>query len=140
MPSANPARGYIVDDSDPIRQRLVSVLEAIDNVSVVGQARNATEAIAGIRVARPDFVLLDLHLERGSRSGIDVLNTVHRELPAVTFIVLTNHSEPQYRLACARAGATHFLDKSTEFDDVRTIVEEIAGRHPGTRLAIGIPQ
>lgn len=129
MPSVNSIRGYIVDDSDSIRQRLVSVLEAIDNVSVVGQARNATDAIAGILSSRPDFVLLDLHLERGSRSGIDVLGAVLGELPTVTFIVLTNHSEPQYRLACARAGATHFLDKSTEFDDVRTIVEQIAVRH-----------
>ena len=127
MQSVSATKCYIVDDSDSIRQRLVSMMEAIGNVTIVGQARNATDAIAGILAARPDFVLLDLNLEVGSRSGIDVLSTVHRELPAVEFVVLTNHSEPQYRRACARAGAAHFLDKSTEFDSVRTIVADIAG-------------
>lgn len=129
MQSVNATTGYIVDDSDSIRQRLVSMLEAMDNVTIVGQARNATEAIAGILAARPDFVLLDLNLEPGSRSGIDVVSIVHRELPAVAIVVLTNHSEAQYRSACARAGAAHFLDKSTEFDSVRTIVADIAGNH-----------
>ena len=125
MHSVTATTGYIVDDSDSIRRRLVSILEAIDNVSVVGVASNASEAIAGILAVRPDFVLLDLNLKSGSHSGMDVLRIVHLQLPAVELVVLTNHSEPQYRRACARAGANHFLDKSTEFDSVRTIVLDI---------------
>ena len=45
------------------------------------------------------------------------------------FVVLSNHSEPQYRRACAKAGARYFLDKSTEFDCVRTVIAEIAAQH-----------
>ena len=124
---------YIVDDSDSIRQRLVWMLESMQDVSVVGQAGSASDAIAGILSTHPDSVLLDLNLGEGS--GIDVLNTVHKQLPVVAFVILTNHSEPQYRRACARAGAEYFLDKSTEFESVRdTIAQIAAGLH--TRRAL----
>lgn len=118
---------YIVDDSDSIRQRLVTMLESMPDVAVVGEARSASDAIAGILATRPDSVLLDLNL--GTSSGIEVLNTVRKQLPVVTFVILTNHSEPQYRRACARAGAEYFLDKSTEFDGVRNIIAKIAAAH-----------
>ena len=119
---------YIVDDSDSIRQRLVSILESIDGVAVVGQAGNASDAIAGILATHPDSVLLDLNL--GGGSGLEMLKTLHQQLPIVKFVILTNHSEPQYRRACARAGAEYFLDKSTEFDTVRNIIAGIAAGHP----------
>ena len=118
---------YVVDDSDSIRQRLVTMLGSMPDVAVVGEARNAADAIAGILSTRPDSVLLDLNL--GSGSCIEVLNTVHKQLPVVAFVILTNHSEAQYRRACARAGAEYFLDKSTEFDSVRNVIAKIAAAH-----------
>ena len=118
---------FIVDDSDSIRQRLIAMLESMADVAVVGQARSATEAIDGILATNPDSVLLDLNL--GTSSGMEVLSTVRRQLPIVEFVVLSNHSEPQYRRACAKAGARYFLDKSTEFDCVRTVIAQIAAQH-----------
>jgi DNA-binding NarL/FixJ family response regulator len=118
---------FIVDDSDSIRQRLIAMLESMADVAVVGQARSATEAIDGILATNPDSVLLDLNL--GTSSGMEVLSTVRRRLPIVEFVVLSNHSEPQYRRACAKAGARYFLDKSTEFDCVRTVIAQIAAQH-----------
>jgi DNA-binding NarL/FixJ family response regulator len=118
---------FIVDDSDSIRQRLIAMLESMADVAVVGQARSATEAIDGILATNPDSVLLDLNL--GTSSGMEVLSTVRRQLPVVEFVVLSNHSEPQYRRACAKAGARYFLDKSTEFDCVRTVIAQIAAQH-----------
>ena len=118
---------FIVDDSDSIRQRLIAMLESMADVAVVGEARSAAEAIDGILATNPDSVLLDLNL--GTSSGMEVLSTVHRQLPVVEFVVLSNHSEPQYRRACAKAGARYFLDKSTEFDCVRTVIAQIAAQH-----------
>ena len=118
---------FIVDDSDSIRQRLIAMLETMADVSIVGEARSAAEAIDGILATHPDSVLLDLNL--GASSGMEVLSTVHRQLPVVEFVVLSNHSEPQYRRACAKAGARYFLDKSTEFDCVRTVIAQIAAQH-----------
>ena len=121
---------YIVDDSDSIRQRLVSMLAAMANVAVVGEARTESEAIAGIVATSPNIVLLDLNL--GSGSGLQVLRAVRRKLPRVEVVVLTNHSEPQYRSACIKAGARHFFDKSTQFDCVRTVISDFATNRTGS--------
>ena len=115
---------YIVDDSAAIRSRLVDLLSRIDGVSVVGESASASDAIAGILEVRPHGVLLDLNLM--GRAGIEVLRTVHPQAPDIVFVVLTNHAEPQYRSACAKAGARYFLDKSCDFDRVPAVIAEIA--------------
>lgn len=124
MQTPRHTRFYIVDDSAAIRTRLTEMLSKIDAVDIVGEAESSREAIDGILETRPDSVLLDLNL--GATSGIDVLRVVRAKAPEIVFIVLTNHSEPQYRAACQRAGARYFLDKSTEFERVRGVVAEIA--------------
>ncbi len=126
--ATQPSKLYIVDDSPAIRLRLVDLVSRMEGVQVVGEAANAPQAVVDILALRPDSVLLDLDL--GDSSGMQVLRSVHPQMPDVKFVVLTNHSEPQYRRACERAGAAYFLDKSTEFDQVRQVVAEIASaRH-----------
>ena len=122
-----PTSVYIVDDSDSIRERLVSMLSDIGQVAIVGEAKTVPQAIEGIMRTRPCSVLLDLNL--GGASGLGVLKAIRGLLPVTTFVVLTNHSEAQYRTACAKAGAGYFLDKSTEFDRVREVIGEIAAKH-----------
>ena len=115
---------FIVDDSASIRVRLAEMLGRIDGVSVVGEASCAPEAIAAILKTRPDSVLLDLNLM--GHTGLDVLRAVRSKAPEIVFVVLTNHSESQYRDACVAAGARYFLDKSQELDRVREVIAEIA--------------
>jgi DNA-binding NarL/FixJ family response regulator len=123
-----PTQVFIVDDSTSIRLRLNEMLRHMGDVAIVGEADSATAAVDGILRTHPDSVLLDLNLM--GKSGMDVLRIVHPQAPDIVFVVLTNHSEPQYRRACARAGARYFLDKSTEFERVREVIAEIAStRH-----------
>jgi DNA-binding NarL/FixJ family response regulator len=124
MQPTRPNNVFIVDDSAGIRVRLTEMLGAMGGMRVVGEAASAREAIAGIIRTRPDSVLLDLNLV--GPTGLDVLRAVRPRLPDTVFVVLTNHSEPQYRKACAEAGAAYFLDKSTELDRVREVLVEIA--------------
>ena len=124
MQTERPTHIYIVDDSAAIRARLGEMLSRLEGVRVVGQAAEGPRAATEILALRPDSVLLDLKL--GVGSGMQVLRTVHPQAPAIAFVVLTNHSEPQYRRACERAGAAYFLDKSTEFDRVPGVIAEIA--------------
>jgi DNA-binding NarL/FixJ family response regulator len=128
MDAQRPTQVFIVDDSTSIRLRLNEMLRRMDDIAVVGEADSASAAVDGILRTHPDSVLLDLNLM--GKSGMDVLRAVHPQAPDIVFIVLTNHSEPQYRRACARAGARYFLDKSTEFERVREVLAEIAStRH-----------
>jgi DNA-binding NarL/FixJ family response regulator len=71
-------------------------------------------------------VLLDLNLM--GHTGIEVLRSVHPKAPKIAFVVLTNHSEPQYRRACTEAGAAYFLDKSSDFDEIPRVLAEISAR------------
>jgi DNA-binding NarL/FixJ family response regulator len=128
MTNPRTTQVYIVDDSPAIRARLAEMLGRMPEVRIVGEAAGAPQAAVDILALRPDSVLLDLNL--GGSSGIQLLNTLHPQAPEVVFVVLTNHAEPQYRRACQRAGASYFLDKSTEFDRVPGVIAEIAAtRH-----------
>jgi DNA-binding NarL/FixJ family response regulator len=128
MKAARPTNVYIVEDSAPIRSRLTEMLQRIEGVRVVGEAANAPNAVVDILSLRPDSVLLDLNL--AGSNGMQVLEAIHGLAPEIAFIVLTNHAEPQYRAACARAGASYFLDKSTEFNRVPSVIAEIAAVRP----------
>lgn len=125
---ATPARVFIVEDSASIRERLYEQLREIDGVSVIGNTDTADSAVEAILRTRPDSVILDIHLFDGN--GMDVLREVHVLAPEVMFIVLTNHSNAQYRRACLQAGARYFFDKSTEFGKVREVIAGLgATRH-----------
>jgi DNA-binding NarL/FixJ family response regulator len=128
MQTKRPNHVFIVDDSAHIRARLVEMLFEMGGMRVIGEAGCARDAIAGIISTRPDSVLLDLNLL--GRSGLDVLRAIRPRLPDTVFVVLTNHSDSQYRQACSDAGAAYFLDKSTEFERVRDVLAQIAStRH-----------
>lgn len=123
MNAGNRTSIYIVEDLPAMRDRLAELVSEIGGVDVVGSAATPAEAIAGVLRSRPDCVLLDYQLEGGT--GLDVLRAVHQQAPEIVFVVLTNHTQPQYRRACLAAGASHFLDKSTEFGLIRGLVEHM---------------
>ncbi len=124
MPGTRPHNVYIVEDSAAIRLRLAELIAAMHGVCVVGESASAGDAIAGILRTRPDSVLLDLKLT--DRTGLDVMRAVRPKAPEITFVVLTNHCESQYRDACMEAGARYFLDKSQDFSRVPAVLAEIA--------------
>ena len=119
---------FIVDDSAIVRDRLAQMISELPGVTVVGHADIAFEAIQEIRRLRPACVVLDISMPGGS--GIYVLETVKRENPALTVIMLTNFAHDQYRQKCLQLGADHFFDKTTEFERVLDILGQTAGRAP----------
>src|SRR5512141_913361 len=108
---------FLVEDSAPIRMRLAAVLGDMQGVTIVGEAETPASAIEGILRTHPDSVVLDIQLNGGS--GIEVLRKVRSVDPGIVFIMLTNHANPQYRRICLDAGASYFLDKSSEFENVK---------------------
>ena len=112
---------FIADDSLVVREHLVTMLDELAGIVIVGQAETVAEAISAIGKLRPDVVILDIHMPDGS--GIDVLQTIKQDEPAPVVIVLTNYPYPAYRQKCLQAGADFFLDKSTEFDQIPKLFE-----------------
>ncbi|GAB4453821.1 MAG: response regulator transcription factor [Anaerolineae bacterium] len=122
---------FIADDSLIVREHLVTLLDELAGVEIVGQAGNVAEAISGIRKLQPDVVILDIRLPDGS--GIDVLQNIKQDKPAPLVIILTNYPYSGYRQRCLSAGADFFLDKSTEFDQLPKLFERLkqnAGSDP----------
>lgn len=114
---------YIVDDLPSMRERLREIVSDIEGAHVVGDAGTPATAIEGILALRPTCVLLDYRLEGGT--GLDVLRAVAARAPETTFVVLSNHPDPQYRRACIAAGAHHFLDKSSEFHCIFEVIRDL---------------
>ena len=112
---------FIADDSLIVREHLVTMLEELAGIEIVGQAENVAEAISAIRILKPDAVILDIRMPGGS--GIDVLQNIKQDDLAVLVIVLTNYPYPGYRQKCLQAGADFFLDKSAEFDQIPELFE-----------------
>ena len=114
---------FLVDDAAPIRARLGDMLRKIGGVIVVGEAESVSSAIEGISRTRPQYVVLDIRLIDGS--GIDLLRKLKPIHPEIVFIMLTNQSEPQYRKVCLANGANYFLDKSSEFEKITVLLQEL---------------
>jgi DNA-binding NarL/FixJ family response regulator len=114
---------FIVDDVPSMRARLAEFITDIPGVKVVGAAGSTSDAINGILETHPSCVLLDFKLIGGT--GVDVLRAVHAKTPGTVFVVLTNSPDPQYRRACMEAGADHFFDKSTEFERIGEVIQDL---------------
>lgn len=111
---------FIVDDSAVVRDRLAQMISELPGITVVGHADIAFEAIQEIRRLRPDCVVLDISMPGGS--GMYVLETVKREHPGLTVIMLTNFAHDPYRQKCLQLGADYFFDKTSEFEKVLDIL------------------
>ena len=116
---------FVVEDSAAVRERLVEMIRELTNIEVVGEAETYAGAVAGIRDALPDVAILDIKLANDAGSGIDVLNAVRKELPALRAIVMSNYVTPQHLKASADAGAEYFLDKTVDFERIPGILEQM---------------
>jgi DNA-binding NarL/FixJ family response regulator len=115
---------FIVDDSPMVRDRLVTIISALPDVTVVGQADTAFEAIESIRNLRPAIVVLDLSMPGGG--GMHVLETIKKDRPAPVVVMLTNFAHEPYRQKCLQLGADFFFDKSTEVGRLAEVLRQLS--------------
>ena len=120
--SNHKIRIFIADDSLIVRERLVTMLNELAGIEIVGQAENVAEAVSGIRDLQPDVVILDIRMPGGS--GIKVLQNIKQAGAGPMVIILTNFPYPGYRQRYLQAGADFFLDKSSEFDHIPYLLEQ----------------
>jgi DNA-binding NarL/FixJ family response regulator len=116
----------IVEDSDIVRALWREMVAKIAGLSLTGEFNRASTAIAAIRRAPPDVVLLDIHLSEGN--GIEVLRVVTAEYPMTKVIVVSNCADPIHRRHFTKAGAYAFYDKSHELAALRGTLEHLAQR------------
>ena len=119
-------RVFLVEDSAPVRQRVVEMLGSIDGVNAVGSASTAEDAERAILETQPDAVLLDIKLAQGS--GFDVLRSLRTRAPHIDVYMFSNFAARAYRERAASLGARGFFDKTTEIDRLRQTMAERAAQ------------
>ncbi|KRC12278.1 hypothetical protein ASE11_02130 [Hydrogenophaga sp. Root209] len=109
---------FIVEDNKVIFENLVSTLQELTAVEVVGHAVDEHSAVRWLRSegASLDLLIVDIFLMSGS--GLGVLKAAQdAHLPSRT-VVLTNYATADIRKRCAVLGADRVFDKSCELDDL----------------------
>jgi len=114
----------VVDDHPLFRRGIISLLETLDGVRVVGDASTIEEALALVTTAAPDVVLMDLDL--GGESGIDATKAVLRERPETAVLVLTMLGDDRSLFASMRAGARGYLLKVASPAEVERAIHAVA--------------
>jgi DNA-binding NarL/FixJ family response regulator len=121
---------FVADDSHRLRQQIINLLSEIDGIKIIGQADSASDAINQICELNPDVVTLDIQMLNGS--GIEVLQSIKQSDQAPVVMMLTNRTSQPYRKKCLEAGADYFVDKSTEFSQVKEIMKMLIERFNST--------
>ncbi|MEV0810396.1 response regulator transcription factor [Micromonospora sp. NPDC050200] len=111
-------RVLLVDDQPLLRGGFRALLAAEDDIEVVGEAANGSEAVALAARHRPDVALIDIQMP--VMDGIEATRQIagNPDLIAVHVVILTNYGFDEYVLDALRAGATGFLVKTIEPADL----------------------
>lgn len=122
-------RVLVADDQALIRQAVVGILDLNDEIEVVGQAKDGYEAIDLAQESNPDVVLMDIRMPR--LDGIEATKRICSGIPSTKVLILTTFEEDEFVFAALRAGASGFIGKGTEPED---IAEAIFSVHKGDAL------
>lgn len=120
----HPIRLLLVDDQDIVRAGLHSLLEADQELEVVGEVGTGEAAIALATELRPDVVLMDLTLP--DMSGVEATRQIKRTAPKVSVLALTIHEDEAYFFEMLNAGASGYVPKRASPDDLRAAIHVAA--------------
>ena len=114
----------VADDHPMFRAGMVTVLQDLDDIEVVGQAANGLEAIDLVASLSPDVVLMDLRMPEVG--GLEATARIKVEHPDTAVIVLTMDSDDDSIFAALRAGARGYLLKESDGLDIERAISGVA--------------
>ena len=123
MDTGEKIRVVLVDDHDLLRRGIRTMLESQD-IDVVGEASDGAQAVTVVEDTIPDVVLIDVIMPK--KDGIEATREIKNSLPHVGVVVLTGHEEEQFVFDALKAGASGYLLKTAELDEVVDTVSSVA--------------
>lgn len=117
-------RVVIADDHPVFRAGMVTVLQDLPGLAVVGQAADGAEALEVVAGEQPDVVLMDLRMP--GVGGLEATARIRVEHPDVAVLVLTMDSDDDSIFAALRAGARGYLLKESDGLDILRAIEGVA--------------
>jgi two-component system chemotaxis response regulator CheB/two-component system response regulator YesN len=120
----------IVDDLKLIRDLIRTMVARLQFISAIEEAEDVSQALRAVDRLQPDVVTLDMQLPGGT--GLNVLQAIKQAHHVPSVIVVTNQADPQTRKACMAAGASFFLDKSLDMEQLPAILNMLTGESQGS--------
>ncbi len=117
-------RVIVVDDQQIVREGLATILDLLEEVSVIGTAENGAAAIELVAKRRPDVVLLDLHMP--ILDGVGATRRIVAEHPETAVLILTTFAGEEDALEALRAGARGVLSKDAGRDEISRALHQAA--------------
>lgn len=118
------ARVFLVDDHEVVRRGVRDLLEAEDDLEVVGEAGTGEEAIARVGSARPDVAVVDLRLP--DLDGIEVCRELRSRHPDLSCLILTSYADDEALIDAVLAGAAGYVLKQIKGNEIVESVRRVA--------------
>jgi DNA-binding NarL/FixJ family response regulator len=118
----------LVDDEDLVRRGIRLILEGIDGLEVIGEARDGHEAIESVKNLRPKIVVLDVTLPLSA--GIDTASLIRQHHPRIGIVVLTGHMDPRHLFEALAAGVFCYVLKSSSVSELKLAIEAASAGQP----------
>jgi two-component system, response regulator RegA len=135
MSPADKRTILVVEDDDVLRDRLVRAFT--ERGLEARGAGSGEEAIASARVDSPELALVDLRMP--DRSGLDVVRELKSIDAGTGIVVLTGYGSIATALEAIRLGATHYLTKPADADEILAAFDRDARSDPATSLDLATP-
>lgn len=120
QPIHSKSRFMVVDDHPLLRDGLMKLLSAQDDLESCGEADNVADAKRLVAAQKPALMLLDLRLKSGD--SLDLIKTLKVESPEVKILVISQHDEMLFAERALRAGASGYVMKENATDEILAAV------------------
>ncbi|MFE6409889.1 response regulator [Streptomyces sp. NPDC057837] len=120
----NPIRVFLLDDHEVVRRGVHDLLNDEPDITVVGEAANAEQALVRVPALRPDVAVLDVRLPDGD--GVSVCRELRSQMPELSCLMLTSFDDEEALLDSIMAGASGYVLKQIQGSDLVSAVRTVA--------------
>lgn len=115
---------FLLDDHEVVRRGLRELFEAEEDLTVVGEAATAEEAMARVPATHPDVAVLDVRLPDGD--GVEVCRDLRSAMPELKCLMLTSFADDEALFSAILAGASGYVLKQVKGSDLVSAVRRVA--------------